>query len=134
MSLPMAGITAVPLSRIPFIMSMNDGAGGATAGVTQTMAAISGGPGGRQTGGGVLRGVRLSPPVLGGGRRRRVFIDAVDGAHGNTLAAARAQLRDDDHVDAVVEDGAELRRAVTDARVAVDALRHLDPQDRELPL
>ena len=42
MSLPMAGITAIPLSRIPFIMSMNDGAGGSTAGFTQTMPAISG--------------------------------------------------------------------------------------------
>src|SRR5690606_12288153 len=37
-------------------------------------------------------------------------------------------------VDAVVEDRAELRRAVPQARVAVDADRHLDPQRRVLPL
>ena len=44
------------------------------------------------------------------------------GHTGEALVAARAQLGDDDHVDAVVEDGAELRRAVADARVAVDAI------------
>src|SRR5437899_2117730 len=54
---------------------------------------------------GVLRGERLLPPVLWGGRRFWVLVDAVDGAHGNALAAAGAQLGDDDHVDPVIEDG-----------------------------
>src|SRR5437764_6369186 len=83
---------------------------------------------------GVLRGERLVPPVPRGGRWLRVLVDAVDGAHGHALAAARTELGDDDHVDAVVEDGAELRRTVPDARVAVDALRHLDPKRGQLPL
>ena len=48
------------------------------------------------------------------------------GQGSQALVAARAELGDDDHVDAVVEDGAELRRAVADARVAVDADRHVD--------
>src|SRR4051812_15853683 len=83
---------------------------------------------------GVLRGQRLRPPVVGRRGGLGVLVDAVDGTHGYALAAARAQLGDDDDVDAVVEDGAELRRAMTDAGVAVDALRHLDPQRRQLPL
>src|SRR3954469_3872592 len=70
---------------------------------------------------GVLRGEGLGPPVLGCRRRLRVLVDAVHGADGDALAAARAQLGDDDHVDAVVENGAELIGAVTDAGVAVDA-------------
>src|SRR5687767_11875657 len=84
---------------------------------------------------GVLRPERLLPPVLGGGRPRRVLVDAVDRAHGRqALPAAGAQLREDDHVDPVIEDGAELGRAVAQARVAVDALRHLDAERRVLPL
>src|SRR4051812_29740450 len=78
-------------------------------------------------------GSGLLPPVV---RRRlpvRIVVDAVDRAHRQALAAARAQLRDDDHVDPVVEDGAELRRAVADARVAIDALRHLDEEGEVLP-
>src|SRR5436305_8971169 len=83
---------------------------------------------------GVLRGVRLGPPVLGRGSRLRVLVDAVDGADGDTLAAARTELRDDDDVDAVVEDGAELWRAVANAGVAVDALGHLDAKGGQTPL
>src|SRR3954447_11542125 len=80
----------------------------------------------------VLRTVGIVPPVIGRGRRFRVFVDAVHRAHRQALAAAGAQLRDDDHVDPVVEDGAEVRRAVAQAGVAVDALRHLDAQRRQL--
>src|SRR5947209_5023773 len=83
---------------------------------------------------GVLRREGLGPPVLGRGRRLRVLVDAVDWADGHALAAARAQLRNDDHIDAVIEDGAELVGAVTDAGVAVDAFRHLDAQRGQLPL
>ncbi len=64
----------------------------------------------------------------------RVGVDAVDRAGVEALVAARAELRDDDHVHPVVEDGPELRRAVPDARVAVDADRHVDEQRRVLPL
>src|SRR5439155_18609498 len=83
----------------------------------------------------VLGAERVLPPVVG----RRVPIgvgdDAVDRAHGwQALLAPRAQLREDDHVDPVVEDGPELRRAVTKARVAVDADRHVDLERRILPL
>src|SRR4051812_21034014 len=90
-------------------------------------------PGIRFSGVGVI-GCGLLPPVV---RRRlpvRIVVDAVDGAHRQALAAARAELRDDDDVDPVVEDGPELRGAVADARVAVDALRHLDEEGQVLPL
>lgn len=85
-----------------------------------------------------LSGVRvalqgLPPPGLGRRRPVRVLVDAVDRAGVDALAATRAQLRDDDHVDAVVEDRAELGRTVPETRVAVDALRHLDTQRRVLP-
>src|SRR4051794_2207530 len=77
----------------------------------------------------------LFPPVVGGGLPVRVREDAVDRTHRRqTLLAARAQLRDDDHVDPVVEDGAELRRTVADAGVAVDADRHVDHERWVLPL
>src|SRR5262245_36940537 len=77
---------------------------------------------------------RLVPPLLGGGLPVRIVEDAVHRARVEALAAARAELRDDDHVDAVVEDGAELGRAVADARVAVDADRHVDVERHVLPL
>src|SRR5829696_7963810 len=83
---------------------------------------------------GVLRAEGLGPPVLGRALPVGVGVDAVHRARVEALAAARAQLRDDDDVDPVVEDGPELRRAVPDAGVAVDALRHLDAQGRRLPL
>src|SRR5581483_5092548 len=83
---------------------------------------------------GILRREGLGPPVLGRGRRLRVLVDAVDRTHGHAFAAARAELGDDDHVDPVVENGAELVGAVADAGVAVDALRHLDAQGGQLPL
>src|SRR5207253_6674850 len=59
-------------------------------------------------------------------------IDRADGRQ--ALATPGAELRDDDHVDAVIEDGAELRGAVADARVAVDADRHVDHERSDLPL
>src|SRR2546421_1997615 len=75
----------------------------------------------------------LVPPVVGSRLPVRVGDDAVHRAHRRqALLAARAQLRDDDHVDAVVEDRAELRRAVADARVAIDADRHVDQERRGL--
>src|SRR5438552_11673036 len=83
----------------------------------------------------VLRAERVLPPVVG--RRVPVGVgnDAVDRAHGRqALLAPRAELGEDDHVDAVVEDGAELRRAVAQARVAVDADRHVDLERGVLPL
>src|SRR5690348_15287719 len=78
---------------------------------------------------------RFGPPLVGGGRPFRIRDDAVDRAHRRkALLAAGTQLRDDDHVDAVVEDRTELRRAMTDARVAIDANRHVDLEGRVLPL
>src|SRR5437899_9535477 len=68
---------------------------------------------------GVLRTEGVLPPVVG--RRVPVGVgnDAVDGAHGRqALLAPRAELREDDHVDPVVEDRAELWRAVAQARGA----------------
>src|SRR5207248_6505412 len=62
------------------------------------------------------------------------LVDAVDRADRQAFATAGAELGDDDHVDPVVEDGAELRRAVAQAGVAVDALRHLDAEHGQLPL
>src|SRR5437868_6691096 len=97
-------------------------------------AAEKGSAPGRISGIGVLGPEGLVPPVLGGGRGLGVLVDAVDGTDGHALAAPRAKLGDHDHVDAVVEDGPELRRAVADAGVAVDALGHLDAQRRQLPL
>src|SRR5204862_3813627 len=82
----------------------------------------------------VLRAERVLPPVPGRGLPVGVGDDAVDRADGReALLAARAQLREDDDVDPVVEDGAELRRAVAQARVAVDADRHVDLEGRVLP-
>jgi hypothetical protein len=78
--------------------------------------------------------LRLLPPVLGRGFPVGVGVDAVDGAGVEALVAPRAELRDDDHVHPVVEDRPELRGAVSDARVAVDADRHVDQQRRVLPL
>src|SRR4051794_11595705 len=83
---------------------------------------------------GILRREGLGPPVLGRLCRSGILVDAVDRAHRHALTAARTQLRDDDHIDAVVEDGAELVGAMAYARIAVDALRHLDAQGRQLPL
>src|SRR5687768_1651024 len=84
---------------------------------------------------GVLRPERLRPPVVGRRSPRGVLVDAVDGAHGRqALPAPGAQLRQDDHVDLVVEDGAELRGAMLQAGVAVDALGHLDTKWSDLPL
>src|SRR4051812_7407478 len=57
---------------------------------------------------GVLRAERLRPPLLGRALPIGVGVDAVDRAGVEALAASRAQLRDDDDVDPVVEDGAEL--------------------------
>ena len=76
----------------------------------------------------------VPPTSRRGGGPVRIGVDAVDRAGVDALLAARAQLRDDDHVHPVVEDRAELRRAVPDARVAVDADRHVDHQRRVLPL
>src|SRR5207248_6845955 len=83
---------------------------------------------------GVLRPAGQPPPRLGGGGPFRVGHDAVDGAGGQALVAAAAQLGHDDDVDAVVEDGAELGWAGPQAGVAVDADRHVDAQRRRLPL
>ena len=70
----------------------------------------------------------------GAGVHSGIGIDAVDRARGQALVATAAELGHDHDVGAVVEDRAELRRAVAQARVAVDALRHLDAQRRVLPL
>src|SRR5256885_13981692 len=60
---------------------------------------------------GVLRAARPRPPGVGRRRPVRVGHDAVDGAGRQALVAATAQLGHDHDVDAVVEDGAELRWA-----------------------
>src|SRR3954466_9959398 len=73
---------------------------------------------------GFLPPVRGHRPGLPVGER----VDAVDGAGRQALVAATAQLGDDDDVGSMVEDGAELWRTVTQARIAVDALEHLDAQ------
>ena len=61
-------------------------------------------------------------------------VDAIDGAHRQTLVAATAEFGHDDHVGTVVEDGAELRRAMSQTSIAVDAFEHLDAYRRVLPL
>src|SRR5262249_18203456 len=78
---------------------------------------------------------RLIPPVERVASRLPLGerIDAVDRAGGQALVAPRAQLGKDHDVGPVVEDDAELRRAVPQAGVAVDALGHLDPQRQVLP-
>src|SRR5438094_6380307 len=83
---------------------------------------------------GIFLAIGVLPPVLGCGGGLGVLVDAVDGTHGQALAAARAQLGDDDDVHPVVEDGAELGRAVAQTGIAVDALGHLDAQCGQLPL
>ena len=47
---------------------------------------------------------------------------------------ARSKFRNDDHVGAMVEDGAEVRWTVAQARITVDALQHLDAKRHVLPL
>src|SRR5262245_3568743 len=89
------------------------------------------------TGENLLVGIELAererPPLA---RTRIPFgigIDAVDGARGQALVAPAAQFGDDHDVGAVVEDRTELVGTMAEARVAVDALRHLDPQWRVFP-
>src|SRR6056297_1017168 len=84
----------------------------------------------------VVGSVRLVPPVVGdrSGPPVGIGVDAVDRAHRQALVAAAAQLRKDDHIGAVVEDRTEVRWAVAQARVAVDALVHLDTKRHVLPL
>src|SRR5581483_2598884 len=81
----------------------------------------------------VLRREGLGPPVVRCRSGSGILVDAVDRAHGHALAAARTELGDDDDVDAVVEDGTEMVGTVADARVAIDALRHLDTKRGQLP-
>jgi hypothetical protein len=78
----------------------------------------------------------LFPPVIGRPfpLLGREFVDAVDRAWLDALVTAGAELREDDDVDAVIEDRAEARWAVSNARVAVDALVHVDVERRVLPL
>ncbi len=78
--------------------------------------------------------VRQTPPIIRGGRWRRVWVDAVHGARRQAFVAARAQFRDNDHIGAVIEDRPELGRAVPQTRIAVDALTHFDPQCGIAPL
>src|SRR4051794_25920396 len=73
------------------------------------------------------------PPLVGRGGPLRIGIDAVDGTRGQALVAAATELRNDHDIGTVVENRAELRWAVPQARVAVDALRHLDANRRVLP-
>src|SRR6476619_6060371 len=79
---------------------------------------------------------RFVPPVRGYLTRLPLGegVDAVDRTRRQALVAAAAQLGNDYYVGAVVEDGAELRRAVAQTRVAVDAFEHLDSQRSVLPL
>ena len=74
--------------------------------------------------------LRLVPLLLPVGEG----VDAVDRADGKALVAPAAQFGNDDDVDSVVEDRAEVRRAVAQTGIAVDALEHLDAQWRVLPL
>src|SRR3954468_16618253 len=77
----------------------------------------------------------LGPPVVRCRLPIRIRDDAVDRAHRRkAFLATGTQLRDDDHVDAVVEDRTELRRTMPDARVAIDANGHVDLEGRVLPL
>ena len=58
---------------------------------------------------GVVVAQRVVPPLIGRGTRVRVFKDAVHRTHrGQAFSATRAELRHDDHVDAMVEDGPEM--------------------------
>ena len=53
-------------------------------------------------------------------------MNAIDGARRQALVAARTELRNDDDIDAVVEDGAEGLWAGSKAGIAVDADAHVD--------
>ena len=75
-----------------------------------------------------MRTERLCPPVVGGGRPRGVFVDAIHRARVETLDATGTQFGHDNDIDTVIEDGPKLWWAMTETRVAVDALRHLDAQ------
>jgi hypothetical protein len=84
----------------------------------------------------IVCAVRETPPVIRY-RRRLPFgigIDAINRTGWKTLVAPAAQLGDDDDIGAVVEDRAEVRRAGTQARVAVDALGHFDTHRDVAPL
>src|ERR1700704_55500 len=83
----------------------------------------------------VVVGEGILPPLLRitGGLPFRKRVDGVDRARREALVAPRAQLGNDHHVGAVVEDRAEMRRAGPQARVAVDALAHLDAHREVLP-
>ena len=76
----------------------------------------------------------FGPPFSGGGRPRGVFVDAIHRARVETLATTGTQFGHDDDIHTVVEDGPKLRRAMADARIAVNAFRHLYAQRQRLPL
>jgi hypothetical protein len=84
----------------------------------------------------IVGAVRETPPVVRY-RRRLPFgigINAINRTGWKTLVAPAAQLGDDDDIGAVVEDRTEVRRAGTQARVAVDALGHFDSHRQAAPL
>ena len=65
---------------------------------------------------GIERALGVLPPLARGGLPVGVGVDAVHRAHRReALATPAAELGDDDHVDAVVEDRSELRRTMADA-------------------
>ena len=76
---------------------------------------------------GVISAQGFVPPIfwrglpLTSGKR----IDAIHRTGFKTLVAARAQLGENDDVDAVVENGTKVRRASSQAGVATYALRHI---------
>jgi hypothetical protein len=85
---------------------------------------------------GVIVREGLFPPF---GWHLRLFplwerINTVHRTDRKTLIAPAAQFRDNHHIGTDIEDGSQLRRAMTKARITVDAFRHLDAHRSEFPL
>jgi hypothetical protein len=62
------------------------------------------------------------------------WVNAVHRADRKTLIAPTAQFRNDHYIGTHIEDGSQLRRAMTKACIAVDAFRHLDTHRSKFPL
>jgi hypothetical protein len=85
---------------------------------------------------GVIVRARLFPPF---GWHLGFFplwkrINTVHGADRKALVAPAAQFRDNYHIGTDIEDGSQLRRAMTKACITVDAFGHLDAHRSKFPL
>ena len=79
-------------------------------------------------------GCGLVPPLVRCGIPIGVRMDAINGTGVKTLITARAQLRDNDDVYLVVEDGSKLLWASPNTGITVDAGVHIDLERWVFPL